>query len=578
MSTNEKFLKNEIDEMRKTMPDLGDDEAFVLWFLQAEITEPHNVGTADMALVGGTGDKSLDAVYIDHESNLIHIIQGKFHRDIGKKPEKRDPIMSFVHIAEWIRGDRDSNDFEKKLNDDARPKFQKAKKTIKEKEYGLRLYFITTHKCSDQLKTEAKNLVHTYNPNDAMLYIYDAEKIMIKYQDYLQGVAPGIPEVKLAISAEKHVHTDGVLRRNDKIRGIESRIFTVSTKDIGRLYETWGVRLFARNIRGYLGPGGQSSVNHSIKKTLEESPENFWYYNNGITMVCYDFKDEDDKYVAIKQPQIINGQQTTITLSHHSSDNASVLVKLIKIPAQNDNYKQLIDEIVKATNWQNFIKAADLVSNDPKQIWLERMLKNKGYAYLRKRRSREEINGLFGKGKILVKKEDVAKTMATCYINPDFIKREDDLYNEDNYQLIFRVNNPIAYLNTWWLLKFVKKSAPKTEATRANWQVLYLSWATIKNILEKDVNNNFEKLAKERNSNIMKKTLESALKNIFYSALRYYNSEKGKGSDEIDIKSFFGRKNLHLKFSDYWKSKKNIKYKQNFEKSIKKFEKIILPE
>ncbi|MEO1559492.1 MAG: AIPR family protein, partial [Cyanobacteria bacterium J06632_19] len=44
-------------------------------------------------------------------------------------------------------------------------------------------------------------------------------------------------------------------------------------------------KLFAKNIRDFLGG---SEVNSEITKTIENEPELFWYFNNGITVLCKD--------------------------------------------------------------------------------------------------------------------------------------------------------------------------------------------------------------------------------------------------------------------------------------------------
>lgn len=46
---------------------------------------------------------------------------------------------------------------------------------------------------------------------------------------------------------------------------------------------------FSRKIRSVLGDS--TSVNAGIMSTIENSPENFWYYNNGIT-ATYEEVDE----------------------------------------------------------------------------------------------------------------------------------------------------------------------------------------------------------------------------------------------------------------------------------------------
>ncbi len=88
-------------------------------------------------------------------------------------------------------------------------------------------------------------------------------------------------------------------------------------------------------------------------------------------------------------PQIINGQQTSRVLSAHPKEaaKASVLVKAMQVPKDpsggGDAFDGLLSRIVQGTNWQNAISPSDLVSNDRKQIEIERNLRKLGYIYLR---------------------------------------------------------------------------------------------------------------------------------------------------------------------------------------------------
>ena len=44
------------------------------------------------------------------------------------------------------------------------------------------------------------------------------------------------------------------------------------------MYEIAGRKIFAKNIRGYLGEN--TDINKSMKYTIEKEPHNFWYFNN----------------------------------------------------------------------------------------------------------------------------------------------------------------------------------------------------------------------------------------------------------------------------------------------------------
>ena len=136
-------------------------------------------------------------------------------------------------------------------------------------------------------------------------------------------------------------------------------------------------------------------------------PDHFFYYNNGITIIC----DRAEKrshsgkdILRVTNPQVINGQQTSrmLALDKEKATEASVLVKVMQVPREpgadsGDGFDTLVSRIVANTNWQNAINYADLVSNDRVQIEIERALRKVGYVYLRKRQKKSEARKNTGK-------------------------------------------------------------------------------------------------------------------------------------------------------------------------------------
>jgi hypothetical protein len=89
----------------------------------------------------------------------------------------------------------------------------------------------------------------------------------------------------------------------------------ISASDVAKWYSDHGNNLFSGNIRHFLGE--RSDVNNGIADTLQNSPDNFWYFNNGITLIAEGFKRQAigsaDKSVGIfecKGVTIVNGAQT----------------------------------------------------------------------------------------------------------------------------------------------------------------------------------------------------------------------------------------------------------------------------
>ncbi|AMC10253.1 hypothetical protein Lupro_02840 [Lutibacter profundi] len=147
--------------------------------------------------------------------------------------------------------------------------------------------------------------------------------------------------------------------------------------------ETGDIRddLFESNIRHFQG---LVDVNKKIKKTIENaSNEDFWWLNNGITIIAEDPK-EVGKKLTIENIQIVNGLQTSYSIfnTHNGSqdDNRSVLVKVII-----NNNKETTDNIIASTNSQNPVSATLLRATEPIQRNLELFFLNEGYYYDRRK-------------------------------------------------------------------------------------------------------------------------------------------------------------------------------------------------
>lgn len=166
----------------------------------------------------------------------------------------------------------------------------------------------------------------------------------------------------------------------------------MAVHEVAKLIEQHGDRLLERNVRRYLGLQN-NRVNTDIHNTLHQEPDNFYYYNNGLTLVCKSFTynglQHNNFSVRTKDLQIVNGGQTSMTLHHYMkqhetvSENASVLVRIYELP--DEQYENYVSKITHATNNQNPVDLKDLRANDEKQQNLEASIKELGYVYHRKR-------------------------------------------------------------------------------------------------------------------------------------------------------------------------------------------------
>jgi hypothetical protein len=158
---------------------------------------------------------------------------------------------------------------------------------------------------------------------------------------------------------------------------------------------TWakyGRPLFAKNLRYYRG---DTDVNEAIERTLVDRPTHFWYFNNGITILC---KNVDKALVGGTEREhgifdctgvnIVNGAQTVGTIweaakrdpSCISQSKATAYVRLISLQNSPEAFG---GEVTIAANTQNKIQHRDFAALDPEQERLARemALDGKRYAF-----------------------------------------------------------------------------------------------------------------------------------------------------------------------------------------------------
>jgi hypothetical protein len=146
----------------------------------------------------------------------------------------------------------------------------------------------------------------------------------------------------------------------------------VRVEEFHKLFQRHGDKLLEKNVRKFLGTKS-NRVNEAIRSSLlSKDNSNFFFLNNGITMVVSDFTynamQDKDFTVKLNDIHIINGGQTCKTIEETLSDNlefdfnhAYVLIRIYKLTQEQI---KLINEITYATNSQTAINLRDLKAND----------------------------------------------------------------------------------------------------------------------------------------------------------------------------------------------------------------------
>ncbi len=578
LSVDERDLKKELHELHETFPRLEDDHLFVLWYLRAAVCDDP-VAAAD-SLVGGPNDKGTDAVFIDGETKSVHLVQGKYRQSVGTKAEKRNDILGFAGLAAEVTGPSEAwRDLLRDMAPGVATQVEKARKLILKNGYRLRLHYVTLGRCSDALFKEARQLVRRAE-GDVSLDVVDGRQVLHLLSDYLDGVAPPIPELSLEMEGGDGIEMRSVFNRFDKKTGIDSWVFSMKGSGIAKLYEEAGSRLFARNVRGFLG---KTEINESMEATIRGTPEYFWYYNNGLTIICDSAESVTRggrSVLRVTNPQVINGQQTTRTLAHMGrlSASAGVTVRVIKVPRSEDDrsgqFETLVSQIVAATNWQNSIRQSDLRANDRRQIEIERKLRPLQYWYIRKRQSVEHAKGAGAAQRYwMIRKEELAQAVAACDLDPAVVRRgKENLFDDAIYTTIFPNSDPYYYLCRYWLMRVVGSAAKGyPERAYAKWVVLHFLWSRLAPLLRNKAATQALKHIWERHEKGLRQ-LHQAANACFKGVILFYRANRGSGARALDVSRFFQQKNLHRRFDSFWAGSRNT-HRGAFRKAWVKFEK-----
>lgn len=243
--------------------------------------------------------------------------------------------------------------------------------------------------------------------------------------------------------------------------------------------------LFDSNVRDYQG---HNSVNQDIHNTLSRpTGEDFWWLNNGITLLTDEAILATSKELVLTEPAVVNGLQTSNEIYQYflanpeqlGSETRNVLIRVI-VPESEDSR----DRIILATNNQTNIPKSSLRANDPIHWQIELYLKGRGLFYDR-RKNYYKNQGR--KSTEIVSVSFLAQCMISLFLQkPNYARARPStlLIKDETYDELYIKNQDLdVFYNSAKLGKMVevclKKSNVYTPAQKNDilFYVLYLSVA-----------------------------------------------------------------------------------------------------
>jgi AIPR protein len=218
------------------------------------------------AVVDGSDDRGIDAVLVDTAHNALLLVQSKWSKDGRGGIAKGDTLK-------FIDGCREMMDFDWAVfNARLRSKSAIIEQVLMDSNVKVVLCIVTssdTTLSSDAGRSIKKFLEDINTPGLP-------EMVSLKHVT--------LSEVHSAISGGRAVDLEATLENWGPIgEPYSAQYGVINAADLAEWYERHGERLFEANIRQ---PLGRTVANDAIRETLLKSPEEFWYLNNGVTVLA----------------------------------------------------------------------------------------------------------------------------------------------------------------------------------------------------------------------------------------------------------------------------------------------------
>ncbi len=386
-----KQIKEDIEDYKLRFPNVSniakDEWAFNFWILDKYFAVDEEVIESQIV---DYHDLGIDCYNYYEDTKEFYLIQNKFYSD--------DSVLSTDYVEDdfLIRPFNALINGTYKKSSDLQKAFTKYKNDPDFNVY-LQLY-VTNNKNEDKIRESIAKFNKNHINDHVRAEYYSLNDMQEKY--YQEPI-----ENKVTFEYEINTINNGTALKVDPENysldlPIKARYILTPVVNLYKMYRSAKEKqypIFDANIREFLGTN--KSVNKNIYNTLMNSEDrnNFFYYNNGITLVCEKMTSpktgQGGMTFNVTNPQIVNGCQTVSTI--YEALNAYdpsvlekefkttfVLLKILEINDDNIEQKELYKQIVKYNNSQNSIDEKTFVANSPQFVRLQKEFEQKGFLLL----------------------------------------------------------------------------------------------------------------------------------------------------------------------------------------------------
>jgi hypothetical protein len=322
-----------------------------------------DVATAAKSVTDGFNDNGLDAIFFDQKNDVLLLVQSKWSDDGSKPLDAADSSAFAAGVRDLLAARFD------RFNTKVAAKQSEVRAALYS-ERPIQISMITAHTATQAIapfvKRKVDDLVRELNEAVPTAKAIHYEQAGI----YGLITAESQPaKIKLQVGLKDW----GLIET--PFLGYYGRVH------INEIVQWWNDHhnnLFTQNLRLFYP---SSDVNDALARTLQTSPESFWYFNNGITIICDTVTKAQvgspGRVVGVftcNGASIVNGAQTVGTIGKNGEvpkaapdaegPEAWVQVRIISLEKCPPDFSRAI---TRAANLQNAVGYREFTAMDPTQ-------------------------------------------------------------------------------------------------------------------------------------------------------------------------------------------------------------------
>lgn len=350
----------------------GANKAFIVWAMGLYLDEQDLEDLANTNLTDNPDDHGIDFLRYDEDDGTLYISQGYYTTKVVANAPAGKAADLNAACAWLVNGEI------KKFHPDLQDSIEAIREKLLNDEIS-KVVLVYLHNCGESVEV-TNELTTAKNHLQDLLKDHEVEVVAAQLGN--ESLERLYQNLVANIIVTEDVECPFPVKYTETAPDWKAAVLTVSGQWLRDLYNKYSGDLFSANYRGFLG-NYRRKINTGIKQTAERKPQNFWAFNNGITLLTTHIEERGDK-TYLSGLSIINGAQTTGSLGSipQSVDLSSTQV-LTRVIECADS--ETINNIVKFNNTQNRITAWDSFSNDSIQVQLKEEFQELGHVYILKR-------------------------------------------------------------------------------------------------------------------------------------------------------------------------------------------------